>query len=362
MDAKARKNDGFWKQEQTGQTDRVRQLNKQRDKERQEFEDKRKKIEQENNVRVTKIDEKFAGNKQGAYDQLFTEQTTGLVTKEEYAEKRELLGRLLEEQEKARENEERAKERARKAMRKSDAAVLSFALEEDEEGAEGNEEAVSREQSADIQPPRAERGVTPLSGDDSGAEGRPKRRKFGKDPTIFTAFLPDKDREEEDTRERERLKREWLKLQEEIKKEELVVQYSYWDGKGNRRKMTCQKGWTVARFLSEVQKEFKELQRMPVDNLMFIKEDIILPHTISFYDLIVSNARGKSGPLTNFEAYDDVRVQNDASIEKNESHVAKVVDRKWYERNQHIFPASRWVAYDPARDYGAYTVRGPGKA
>ena len=24
-----------------------------------------------------------------------------------------------------------------------------------------------------------------------------------------------------------------------------------------------------------------------------------------------------------------------------------MVDRKWYERNKHIFPASRWEVYDP---------------
>ena len=32
-------------------------------------------------------------------------------------------------------------------------------------------------------------------------------------------------------------------------------------------------------------------------NLMYVKEDIILPYTISFYDLIVNKAMGKSGPL-----------------------------------------------------------------
>lgn len=25
-----------------------------------------------------------------------------------------------------------------------------------------------------------------------------------------------------------------------------------------------------------------------------------------------------------------------------QSHPGKIVDRKWYERNKHIFPASRW--------------------
>jgi hypothetical protein len=91
----------------------------------------------------------------------------------------------------------------------------------------------------------------------------------------------------------------------------------------------------------------------------------------SFYDLIVTKARGKSGPLFHFDVHDDVRLVHDARIEKDEvrrsvgrsvaqsvrddglpaltldsvrrqSHPGKVVDRKWYERNKHIFPASRW--------------------
>jgi protein FAM50 len=28
----------------------------------------------------------------------------------------------------------------------------------------------------------------------------------------------------------------------------------------------------------------------------------------------------------------------------------KVVDRRWYERNKHIFPASTWVEYSPDKD------------
>lgn len=53
---------------------------------------------------------------------------------------------------------------------------------------------------------------------------------------------------------------------------------------------------------------------------MYVKEDLIIPHHISFYDLIVSKARGKSGPLFHFDVHEDIRVVNDASREKDESH------------------------------------------
>ena len=41
---------------------------------------------------------------------------------------------------------------------------------------------------------------------------------------------------------------------------------------------------------------------------------------ISFYDLIVTKARGKSGPLFHFDVHDDVRLVGDVRVEKDESH------------------------------------------
>ena len=41
-----------------------------------------------------------------------------------------------------------------------------------------------------------------------------------------------------------------------------------------------------------------------------------------------------------------------------QSHAGKVVERRWYERNKHIFPASRWEVFDPNADYGDYTIHG----
>lgn len=64
-----------------------------------------------------------------------------------------------------------------------------------------------------------------------------------------------------------------------------------------------------------------------------VQEDLIIPHVYSgpevcglgadlqhytFYDFIVNKARGKSGPLFNFDVHDDVRMVHDATKEKNE--------------------------------------------
>ena len=38
----------------------------------------------------------------------------------------------------------------------------------------------------------------------------------------------------------------------------------------------------------------------------------------------------------------------------------KVVDRRWYERNKHIYPASVWQEFDPEKDYTREIRRDPG--
>ncbi|CAG2179409.1 unnamed protein product, partial [Oppiella nova] len=99
-----------------------------------------------------------------------------------------------------------------------------------------------------------------------------------------------------------------------------------------------------------------ELRAVTADQLMYIKEDLIIPQHYTFYDFIVTKARGKSGPLFAFDVHDDVRLVSDATVERDESHAGKVLLRAWYERNKHIFPASRWEPYDPTKNYDKYTI------
>ena len=55
---------------------------------------------------------------------------------------------------------------------------------------------------------------------------------------------------------------------------------------------------------------------------------------------------GKKEDKTN----EEVKAETKASQE--DPTMTKVVDRRWYERNKHIFPASMWETFDPnkARD------------
>jgi protein FAM50 len=36
---------------------------------------------------------------------------------------------------------------------------------------------------------------------------------------------------------------------------------------------------------------------------------------------------------------------------RDDPAITRVVDRRWYERNKHIYPASLWEEFDPTKDY-----------
>ncbi|KAF7304982.1 hypothetical protein MKEN_01212900 [Mycena kentingensis (nom. inval.)] len=257
--------------------------------------------------------------------------TVGLVHLEDFQQRRKEIEEA-KAREAARSNALKDDKRVKK-RKKTAKATLSFAMDDDED--QGNE--------AEVSVPK-----------DVGDE--PARKRGKKNPTADTSFLPDRDREEEERKERERLRLEWLQKQEEIKAEEIEIVYSYWDGSGHRRSTTCKKGDEIGQFLEKCRQQCPELRNVAVDNLMYIKEDLIIPHHHTFYELIINKARGKSGPLFSFDVHDDVRLLSDATVEKNESHAGKVVERSFYSRNKHVFPQSRWEVFDPEKSYGKYTI------
>ena len=97
-----------------------------------------------------------------------------------------------------------------KKRKKAAKSALSFAL--DDEGDEEN-------------------GSPSLDGEEPPV----KKSKSRKNPEVDTSFLPDRDREEAERREREELRQEWLRKQDELKIEDIEITYSYWDGSGHRK-------------------------------------------------------------------------------------------------------------------------------
>ncbi|KXZ54696.1 hypothetical protein GPECTOR_4g764 [Gonium pectorale] len=391
---------------------RIRRMEKQREEQRKKFEAMQKQTKDTADAAGLR---QFGASTEEALEHAFKNETVGLVTKAEFIQKRTTLQERLEEEHrrKAEADEDAAVREREKRKREKEARKPKLSFMEDEDGEQGDEaeEEAARPSAppafklpafarvvaagAATEQPSAPAAATTTSGaagdaadgaaaggggrsgseepagssgnnsDGGGAGALAKKRKFGKlgkDPTVATDFLPDKDRERLELEMRAALRKEWQAAQDAIKAEPLTITYSYWNGTGHRRNITIKKGDSIGLFLKAVREqlapEFRELRHVGMDNLMYIKEDLIMPHHFTFYELIINKARGKSGPLFDFGVREDIRVTNDATQEKQDSHAGKVVERHWYDKNKHIFPASRWEIYDPEKKYGDYTIYG----
>lgn len=241
---------------------------------------------------------------------------TGLLTVEEFKKKRELM--VLEGAKKKQKHAAvEKKQNKRKALKRK--ALMSFGDEDEDDEAEAAVGLVT------------------------------------KDPTVETSFLPDKAREEEEERLRAELAEKWQQEQDKIKDETLVMSFSYWDGKGVRRAARVRKGDTIGAFLSQVKETIEDIRHVGTSDLLFVKEDTIIPHHFTFYELLTTRAiNAKTGRLL-FDLDVDrnaaLRLQEATAVQQD--HPAKVCLRRWYESNKHIFPASLWEMYAGAHEADA---------
>lgn len=354
---------------------RAMQMQKKRELEKQENELKKKKIEDE--LKVSQIGNKFTSHYDAIENQLKAS-TVGLVTLDEMKAKQEATVKererqLAQKNEQKQQKELEAKNKV-KEQQKKQIKSLSFKFDDDEEDEdEEDDDEETDDKNDDVVVVKKEKLDDDNSNDKQlvkgkddnnsrdSTEGPKKKLKITKNPDVDTSFLPDREREEEEKALREQLRQEWEQRQQQMKEEEVEVTFSYWDGSGHRRSVTMKKGHSIYQFLQKALEmlriEFHELRAATADSLMYVKEDLIIPHHYTFYDFIVTKARGKSGPLFSFDVHEDVRLVNDRSVEKDESHAGKVLLRSWYDRNKHIFPASRWEPYDPAKTYEKYTIK-----
>ncbi|KAG4999249.1 hypothetical protein JHK87_020321 [Glycine soja] len=314
---------------------RIRRLEKQREAER-------RKIQELKTKSASAKDQpgllQFGSSTSEILETAFKKETVGLVTREQYVEKRVNIQSKIEEEEKEKlqkqqQEEEELQLQKRKKRKIRGNSRLSFAEDIDNEPQEDE--------------PHHKNFAMLLA--DNLEANRLRCGKLGKDPTVETSFLPDRSAEDS------------CSVSERLRSK-LSVKGCANSGFVSRSKFEVRKGDSIGEFLRAVQQqlapEFREIRTTSVENLLYVKEDLIIPHQHSFYELIVNKARGKSGPLFHFDVHEDVRTIADATIEKDESHAGKVVERHWYEKNKHIFPASRWEIYDPTKKWERYTIHG----
>ncbi|EPS33060.1 hypothetical protein PDE_08022 [Penicillium oxalicum 114-2] len=180
---------------------------------------------------------------------------------------------------------------------------------------------------------------------------------------------------------RDALRKEFLAMQEAVKNTEIAVPFVFFDGTSTPAgSVKMRKGDHIWLFLdrcrkvgaemgvgrtSGTSKARKEWARISVDDLMLVKGDVIVPHHYDFYYFIANRVPSFSragGLLFNYsdkplpKQTDDKNPLHRSSEQKlegadNDASETKVVDRRWYERNKHIFPASLWNEFEPGKEF-----------
>ncbi|GAB7361590.1 hypothetical protein MBLNU230_g1642t1 [Neophaeotheca triangularis] len=217
-----------------------------------------------------------------------------------------------------------------------------------------------------------------------------------------------------ETQLKEQLKQEFLRTQEAVKQTEFSIPFVFYDG-SNTPGGVCRmkKGDFVWLFLDRARKmgadmaskaqttdrTRKDWARIGVDDLMLVKGDLIIPHHFDFHYFIINKTVGynekpvfplssepteatpkellnqpvsdeaatpepkpSSDLASNLTTASDLKQQKatiaastmpETELEgyTDDPRLTKVVDSRWYNRNKHIYPASIWENFDPARDY-----------
>ncbi|CAN8102026.1 unnamed protein product [Discula destructiva] len=303
------------------------------------------------------------------------------------------------------------KKKKKKVVKKAKKALVSFGNDEDED---------DDDSATPVTRPLKKKKVKQENGNDSG-EPDPESEAAGKDSSsraskitanASVGFVPramTKAALRREATERDTLRKEFLALQEAIKNTEIVIPYVFYDGSNTPGgTVRVRKGEFVWVFLDNCRKAGAELAvggekntnvrkewaRIGVDDLLLVRGTMIIPHHYEFYFFIMNKTLGPgnirlfnysaeapnpaaSSPNANGDS-DSPTIANALSSAKggivakkvvdisalegaNEDPTfTKVVDRRWYERNKHIYPASMWQEFDPEKDYTSEIRRDTG--
>lgn len=199
---------------------------------------------------------------------------------------------------------------------------------------------------------------------------------------------------------RDTLRKEFLIIQEAIKNTEILIPFVLYDGtsipagsvkvkKGDHvwlfldrcRKVGAEMGVRGANGASQAKNTRREWARVSVDDLMLVKGDVIVPHVsrwflstrnlfltliqhYEFYHFIANKVRSFSragGLLFDYSNQPPPETSSEGLLSRpsddqlegadKDPSDTKVVDRRWFEKNKHIYPASLWHEYEPGKEF-----------
>ncbi|KAL2267866.1 hypothetical protein VTJ83DRAFT_5143 [Remersonia thermophila] len=184
--------------------------------------------------------------------------------------------------------------------------------------------------------------------------------------------------------EREALRKEFLMMQAAVKATEIAIPFVFYDGTNIPGGIVrVKKGDHVWLFLDKSRKVGARLgvgggrranarrdwARVSVDDLMLVRGTMIIPHHYDFYFFIMNKTVGpgntilfdysaeappqeeQSASSANGGVLQETRDISELEGVSDDPTFTKVVDRRWYQRNKHIYPASMWQTFDPEKDY-----------
>lgn len=204
---------------------------------------------------------------------------------------------------------------------------------------------------------------------------------------------------EADALARDTLRKEFMVMQEAVKNTDILIPFVFYDGtsipagsvkvkKGDHvwlfldrcRKVGAEMGVRGGSNASQAKKDTRrEWARVSVDDLMLVKGDIIVPHVslssrmlesrltstqhYEFYHFISNKVQSFSrtgGLLFDYsnqpppeQSLGGLQSVSDEQLEGADKDYSetKVVDRRWFEKNKHIYPASLWHEYEPGKKF-----------
>ncbi|KAF2833302.1 hypothetical protein CC86DRAFT_338524 [Ophiobolus disseminans] len=260
---------------------------------------------------------------------------------------------------------------------------LSFGVNDDGETESSTSKAHTPRESTP-----AEVSTTP-----SDAEGKLMKKKLGANTSVgLKPRVMTKTALQREAQQAEVARQDFVVMRAAVKATEVVIPFVFYDGTntpGGRCRI--KKGEQIWLFLDKARKVGAELgvggdrsrrdwARVSVDDLMLVRGEVILPHHYDIYHFLFNKVTGFNGlvfdysaqptkatPLASdgdsepvvYDPFNQTRKDKsktsalpDDELEgfSDDPAITKVVDRRWFERNKHIFPASAWADYAPDRD------------
>ncbi|KAH6857002.1 XAP5, circadian clock regulator-domain-containing protein [Chaetomium sp. MPI-CAGE-AT-0009] len=291
-------------------------------------------------------------------------------------------------------------ERLKKKQKRRAKALVSFGDDEEDENATGPKIVTGRggtkknkENGADNDGGNSgEDGAEGVSSDDHD-KGKKTLAKIAVNSSVgVVPRVLTKAALRREAAEREVLRKEFLLLQTAVKATEIAIPFVFYDGTNIPGGVVrVKKGDFTWVFLDKSRKVGAQLgvgadksanarrdwARVSVDDLMLVRGTMIIPHHYEFYFFIINKTMGPNNKLLFDYSAEATPTQpaaggpSAAGISRapgiselegasDDPTITKVVDRRWYQRNKHIYPANVWQDFDPEKDYSKDIRRDPG--